>query len=396
MLVRRLFISLLVRVLGGVGLIFLVNTMCLSQIQLLNDEFNDANTLSNWKNINEYEGWNITQLESYNVDDSTEGNLFLKPYTQGWFGEYKGAYLFKFISGNFVLTTEVYATGRDGQNLPATDFSLAGLMVREPLDYPNQDASLDWQAGEQNYIFMAIGQASGPGYDFEIKNTCNSLSCVDIVPINTNRSKIRMARIGNTVIVLSRLPGGNWQIRNRYNRFGAQCGAMANNCNAPFSDRLQIGIVAYTDWNKIQTLSTAYHNSNTLHPDSLNAPDPSPLQPFMPDIVADYDYARFDSIRVPLNLAGLDLTNPAMVSDAELLAFLGYDTEPYCPITFNIEDDISANYLRVLAAQTINASSVIAGQANVLFGADSEVLLSTGFEVSNNSVFQIVIEGCKE
>ena len=172
-----------------------------AQVQLLNDEFDEPQTMANWMNINDYEGWHVTQLETINIHDSSSGQLFLRPYTQGWFAEYRGALLFKFIEGDFVATTEVTTTARDGNSLPSSDFSLAGIMVREPLHYPNQDPSMDWLPNQQNFIFMSIGQAQGPGYDFEIKNTCHSNSCLDIVPINTNRALIRMARIGQVVIV---------------------------------------------------------------------------------------------------------------------------------------------------------------------------------------------------
>ena len=121
------------------------------QVQLLNDEFNNSNTLSNWININQEEGWNITQLESYNIDDSSAGNFFVKPITESWYEEYRGAYLYKYISGDFILTTEVTATGRDGVSLPSSTFSLAGLMIREPMDYTDAYANPGgWEPNEQN------------------------------------------------------------------------------------------------------------------------------------------------------------------------------------------------------------------------------------------------------
>ncbi len=98
------------------------------QIQLLNDEFSDSASIVNWLNINDEEGWNITQLETYDINVSTPGNLFIRPFTESWFGEYRGAYIFKYISGDFVFSTDVLATGLDGVSLPSSDFSLAWIM----------------------------------------------------------------------------------------------------------------------------------------------------------------------------------------------------------------------------------------------------------------------------
>lgn len=361
-----------------------------AQVQLLNDEFGDANTLPNWLNINHEESNPITQLEDYNIDDSTAGHFFIKPLTESWFDEYRGALLFKYISGDFVLTTEVTATGRDGSSLPSSDFSLAGLMIREPVDNPDPD--LDMLTGQQNFIFMSIGQANGVGWNFEIKNTCNSRSCLNIDDIATNISLIRLVRRGDQIIVLSQLPGGNWEIRGRYDRSGVTA-CRDSLCN-PFSDTVQIGLVAYTDWDKIDNISFAYHNTQTLHPDSLTVPDPFPMQPFNPDIIANYDFARFDSLIVPAQFSGSNLANPAEVSDAELLSFLAYNSEPFCPPTFHIYDPIAETFLETSAAQIITSTSVISGQSNVTFGASQEISLQPGFEINGNSVFEIILSGC--
>lgn len=365
-----------------------------TQIQLLDDEFNDSETLQNWNNINIAEGWNISQLETYNIDDSTEGQFFIKPITESWFGEYRGAYLFKFVQGDFILTTEIKVTARDGVSLPSSSFSLAGIMVRTPLHYPNQDPAIDWQPGQQNYIFMSIGQATGPGFDFEIKNTCNSNSCLDIVPINFNTAKIRMVRKGNEIVVLSQLPGGNWEVRNRYNRLGLQCGSQMNNCNAPFPDTLQIGLVAYTDWPKVSSYNPAFHNSNTLHPDSLGGSDPTPGVPFNPDIIGNFDFFRFDSLTIPSDLEMVDLADTSLVPDSVLLAHFGYSSASYCPSSFHIYDTISNKYLQIHAGQVLQAENRITNASNVTFSASNQITLLPGFEIDGSSTLTIHLAGC--
>lgn len=71
-------------------LVFIFSTQYLtSQIELLNDEFDDAAFMANWKNINVEEGWNITQLEWASINDSTTGHFQIAPYTSAWFQEWK-------------------------------------------------------------------------------------------------------------------------------------------------------------------------------------------------------------------------------------------------------------------------------------------------------------------
>ena len=50
---------------------------CFGQIQLLNDEFNDARSIVNWKDINVEEGWGIDQWDWVSINDSTQGKLQL-------------------------------------------------------------------------------------------------------------------------------------------------------------------------------------------------------------------------------------------------------------------------------------------------------------------------------
>ncbi len=360
------------------------------QVALLNDEFNNASTLKNWININAEENNPITQLESYNIDDSTAGHFFIKPITESWFNEYRGALLFKYISGDFVLTTEVTATGRDGVSLPTSDFSLAGLMIREPVANPDPD--LDMITNQQNYVFMALGQAQGPGWNFEIKNTCQSISCLNIDNIDTSTSKIRLVKRGNQIVVLSQLAGQmTWEVRNRYDRTCTNCSGC--NCNQPFSHTVQIGFVAYTDWPKVSSYTQPFHNTHTLHPDSL-VMDPSGGVPFNPDIIANFNFARFDSLMVPPQFAADNLADPADITDEELISFLGYDSEPFCPPSFNVYDPITSTLTEVRAVQSVTSSSVISGAAEVFFGASDEVLLFPGFSVEGSSQFQIDLIGC--
>lgn len=315
------------KILPQVLLLFLFTLLCevaSGQLHALNDEFNQACTLSDWYDVNVTEGWNIQPLEVLDVDQTNEGFMTLIPYTVTWFENFKGALIYKNVEGNFVVTTRVLPTNRayDDMPNPGSQYSLAGIMLRRSKSLTTGAAG--WSAGQENYIFLSAGYASTghptcpgcPGPHFEVKNTINSNSNLEVSSIDTLDVQIRVARINDAIIVLYRLTGGDFLVHRRYSR-------------SDFPDSMQLGMVTYTDYPKANTYTTIFQNSHVLN-DDLN-PDPSnnPGLPFNPDLVGRFDYLRFDSVAVPGPLMGLDLTNPGQVSDQQLLDFLGYPSEPH-------------------------------------------------------------------
>jgi len=355
--------------------------MCTShaQIQLLNDEFENASTLhANWQNINDVEGWNAEHLETHNINTSSPGELYMMPYTSSWYQDYRGTLIFKNISQDFVLTTEVSTTNRAGTGLPSSTFSLAGLMIRSAIDYPN-GAINDWQPNSENYIFMAAGYAnSGSGPHFEVKNTVNGNSNLQITDIPTaNNVQIRIAKIGGAIIVMFRLPSQNWTVHRRYDR-------------SDFPTNIQIGFVTYTDWPKVSSYNPYFHNSNVLNP-SLS-PDPSNVA-FNPDLIGRFDFARFDDVVIPSQLTGVNLVSQA--SDADLLSFLGYSTGPYCPVTEDIQETIVMNQIAELSvSQDLTANNLIETSAEVLYTAETSIELDLDFEVIIGASFTAEIADC--
>ncbi len=356
------------------------------QIQLLNDEFNNAATLTNWQNISQSENWGFDQLEILDVNTSTAGRLHMQPYTSSWFAEYRGTLIFKELSGDFIVTTDVSATALDGVSLPGSQYSLAGMMMRTPLQYPN-GGPIDWVPNAQDYVFLSIGFAATnhptcpgcPGPHFEIKTTNNSNSNLAVSSISAQQAQIRMAKIGPAILILSQLPGQQWEVRGRYYR-------------NDFPNTVQMGFVTYTDWPKVSTYTPQFHNENLLVP---GVAEPNPNVPFNPDLIGAFDYARFDDVTVPTNLIGLDLTDPTQVTDADLLQFLGFISEPHCPSTFTVYDTISENTIVEVSAQdTIVATNLIQSNAIVIYHSGQEVSLESGFEVALGAEFDADIQDC--
>ena len=68
---------------------------------------------------------------------------------------------------------------------------------------------------------------------------------------------------------LYQLPGQDWVVHRRYER-------------DDLPDTLQVGLVTYSDWTKVNDFGHFFHNSNALEPGIQ--PDPTPGEPFNPEL----------------------------------------------------------------------------------------------------------------
>jgi hypothetical protein len=274
----------------------------------LSDEFDDPGSLAAWSRVVATEGWGNDVLEVFDVDTTRPGHLVMVPYSSSWFAEWRGELTYKTVTGDFVITTHVEPRNRAGTGRPERDYSLAGIMVRTPraMTVPAQ-----WTPNGQNYVFLSMGAANRTTalFQFEVKTTINSVSILDVTDTSATRAAIQVARIGPHIITLRREEGGVWTVHRRYFR-------------NDFPETMQAGLTVYTDWNTC--FSAGYVNNNLLVLTNgavlLNS---SVLSGAVPDLVASFDYVRYARPQVPAELAGANFSDPASVSDAQLLAFLG-------------------------------------------------------------------------
>jgi hypothetical protein len=117
-----------------------------------------------------------------------------------------------------------------------------------------------------------------------------------ITPGGVNRAIIQWARIGRYFIALRNV-NGQWTVHRRYDR-------------PDLPSTLQVGMTTYTDFPTASSVSPFVHNSTVIHGGN-------------PDLIAAFDYFRFARPRVPQSLVGTDFSNPGLVTDADLLSFLG-------------------------------------------------------------------------
>jgi hypothetical protein len=268
----------------------------------LSDELESAAGLTAFSRVSVVEGWGVDQLEVLDAGALAPGYLRMVPYTSSWYEDYRGVLLFKEVSGDFVVTTRVRTSGRTSA-VPQSEYSLAGIMIREPRSITPGT----WSPGGENYVFLSHGSASPAGNrHFEVKTTIGSVSVLDITDVAAAEVRLRGVRLGEHVILLRQIPGEEWTVHRRYTR-------------ADFSPTLQVGLTVYTDWPVVSGLDPLEHNGTVIDAAYCGVE----MLLCEPDLVADFAYLRFQRPVVPPSLVGADFSNEAAVSDEELLSFLG-------------------------------------------------------------------------
>ena len=371
-------------------LLFFLTSPLFGQIQLLNDEFDNAATYdANWFNINEVEQWDAEQLEAGDINTSTTSSLHMMPWTSSWFQDYKGTLIFKEVDQDFIFTTQVSSTNRAEDDMPGSLYSLGGVMLRMAIDYPDgATAPGAWGADAENYIFLAAGFASTshpscngcPGPHFEVKTTTNGASNLQVSSIATYENiGIRVARIGTAILILYQEENGDWVVHQKYSR-------------SDFPDTLQVGFVTYTDWSKVSTYDPYFHNSHVLN-DNLN-PDPSsnPGLAFDPDLIGKFEFGRFDDVELPPDLENVDLVNDA--TDEDILGFMGYESVAFCPQSILVTDDIINGSISSISADTIIVEHTIDGTSSMEYSATDIIEFLHGFSIEIGGEMVCTIGGC--
>lgn len=265
-----------------------------TEISSLSDEFEDPATLNQWLRIYQTEKTNADQLEIFDIAKTRQGWMVMMPYASTWYMDYRGVLVYKQVKGDFVVTSHIRVSKRGGDGAPRSNYSLAGLMIRTPRNVTPQT----WKPGRENYIFLSLGSAKQPGtYQFEVKTTLNSRSNLSVTDAGTPAALIQIARIGNEFILLKKTPAGDWNIHQRYRR-------------TDMPHELQVGLTVYTDYSTASRMQPPQHNTQVI-------------KNGRPDLVAGFDYVRFQRPHIPAAFTGKSLTKPGEVSDAELLQFLG-------------------------------------------------------------------------
>jgi hypothetical protein len=255
----------------------------------LNDEFDDPSSIADWQLVSEVEGWGAQPYETLDIDQTNPGAFTIEPHTSTWYQDYQGDLAFKEVTGDFIVTTQVTITdrddigGSDADDIPNdSSFSLGGIMLRTPRGIT--DAATEWTPGGSNFVFLSLGHAfNGGGMNLESKTTQNSVSGLEMIPVNATNAELRFEREGASITTMYRLEGDvEWQVAANFDR-------------TDMPETLQVGLVSYTDYEKASTFEPFYANSHTLIDTPENAANSSnPGVAYDPDVQASFDYIRFE------------------------------------------------------------------------------------------------------
>jgi hypothetical protein len=140
--------------------------------------------------------------------------------------EQRGVLFYKPVSGDFKITTNVYATkNSDPSRLPGGDGSvqLGGLMAR------------NGNPGRENYVFIVTGD-DGNGLSIETKNTVDSFSKYEGPAWDSANAELRLCRFGQRFSLYKRHIGATepWVLAAAFDR-------------PDLPDTLQVGVNIYTD-----------------------------------------------------------------------------------------------------------------------------------------------------
>ena len=328
-------------------------------LQPLSDEFDDPSTLSRWDRLYQVEGWSHDQLETWDIDTTTPGEMRMMPYTSSWYHNLRGVLVHKPITGNFVVTARLLVGNRtDSSQPPSRHFSLAGIFVHRPIPsrtnaaptpvpvgpptWPLPDSyTTDWLPGEENYIFLSFGAADSPNTrQYEVKTTRNSDSQLYFENRGVPDSpvvELQLVIVGQSAVTLRRHPGGSWIVENRYTIGGGirrEIPDFDHDGDPTTPHAYQVGITTYTDWLGVST-DLNYSNSNDesfagqFHRNySLLTPENG--WPAVPDLIADIDYVRFgrphpDLTEALLQALPVDFDNYGQSTESAPLAILPAD-----------------------------------------------------------------------
>ena len=165
----------------------------------LGDEFTDPSLT----------GWQATTGEVTDGGATTwaveNGQLVVHVAQSSWVNARHAFFLWKTVDGDFDVSARVLATGEHGR-LPVGDWSLAGLLVRDPR--ADQTASEQW-------LGWTVGRVRRRNV-LERKSTQNTVSQLVLLPARALRVDLRIVRRGASFTLYRRYPGKAWLKVYRY------------------------------------------------------------------------------------------------------------------------------------------------------------------------------------
>lgn len=170
----------------------------------LSDDFDDAKTLSDWKLLSTVDQ-TAARHELLDIDTTTPGQLTMSPLPldkNGWYGSLQGPFLYKEVTGNFLIAARVSAGVLAGpETAPTHTFNTAGLLARSPSAAPANWVLID--LGFQDPSDAAIGHL---GLGALAKNTHDGATSRTPL-VGSHQGWLGICRIGSTFGLITKLDG---------------------------------------------------------------------------------------------------------------------------------------------------------------------------------------------
>ncbi len=255
------------------------------------DEFDKPESLKEWKTLSEAEGW-PDRTGSTDINRTRPGSLYIVPQSGAWWAGYHGVYFFKEVTGNFVITSRLQVTGRDGGE-PSKIWTISGLLLRAA---PDRTVARDQR--KENWIYLMTGRGPREQRVVDAKSTLEDQNAWDITPAQAGWYELRIARLGPVFVEMVRESGKDWVIRKRI-------------CREDLPQTLQAGINVTSDFTLSAQMKAADYNAR-LYPGRSD-----------PDSATEFDYVRFGRIPEKPDAVARIAGRPVVAaSDADLLALL--------------------------------------------------------------------------
>ncbi len=161
------------------------------------DEFDDpAASAARWSFRHEVEG-EAAQFAEFTFGSAEDDRARMVPTRGGWYGAFKGPYVFQRVQGNFMMEAHVVAHRRGDDGVaPLQPYNSAGPLIRNPSDAP----------GGENWVLHHLGMhdPEGDGVGVERKITRDSNSQLTLTA-NEFRGRIRICRVGGQIMLTRQL-----------------------------------------------------------------------------------------------------------------------------------------------------------------------------------------------
>jgi hypothetical protein len=249
-----------------------------SNLSALNDEFNDAKTLSNWKIFSETEKW-PNRIDKIDINSTLAGHLYLVPTFGGWWNGFQGAFIYKEVSGDFLITSKLMVKGKKTP-LPTVAWNRGGILVRKA-----GDLTIDPKDRKENFVHIMTGVDGKKNFvvytgnskdnDYEWANTSDPNQKESIYV------ELGILKAGDVFISIYKVGNQDWKILKKTFRSDLK------------DIKLQIGITGCAEpYDKTGTWLNSTYSAYDFNKQVLPSELPADVQMFV-------DYFRIYNINLP-------------------------------------------------------------------------------------------------